>query len=979
VTAVPEDGDEAEGGQQLERRQVRGPDPGGGHRAVEHVVGLGGQPAGLGLLGPVALDHPDAGHRLLHDLGQLGQLLLEAHDLGVQAGGEALGQDVDQRQGTQGQQRQVGVGGEQDHRDRQHRDGVGQRQRDHHEEELDLLQVGVGAAHQLAGGRLVVVPEVQPGEVLEQAATQVGLDPAGHPEGVPPADAAAGGGHHAGPEDQEPGPTQRGAVVLADALVDPVLGDAGHADLGRGPDHADQHPEGQPPPRLPGRRQQEPPPGRRRGGGVGHLLQPTVHLRDRSLGLFRRVAPVTSPPVAKRVPFERTRHGETVVDEYAWLRDRDDPATSAYLEAENAYTAEVMAPTEVLQQELFTEIRSRIQETDLTVPARKGSWWYFARTEEDRQYAIHCRSRSEDGDGEVVMLDQNVVAGESEFFALGAFDITPDARLLAYSTDFAGAELYTMRFRDLESGEELDDQLEGTYYGTAWAADSTTFFYVRPDGAMRPYQLWRHRLGSPATDDVLVYEEPDERFFLSVGTTKDDRYVVLHLGSKVTDEVHVLPADDPTGDFQVVEPRQQDVEYSLEHWRDRFYIVTNVDGAEDFKLVEAPESSPGRASWRDVVPSRPGTTLTGIDVFADHLVLFERAEGLRRIRVREQATGEEHVIEQPEAVSTASGGTNPEFDSAVLRYGYTSMVTPGSVYDYDLRTRERTLKKRQPVLGGYDPEEYATERVWATADDGTQVPISLVYKRGRPQDGTAPALLYGYGSYEASMDPGFSSLRLSLLDRGFVFAIAHIRGGGELGRAWYRAGKLLEKRNTFTDFVACARHLVAEGWTSPEKLAIRGGSAGGLLVGAVLNLAPDAMGAAVAEVPFVDALNTILDPSLPLTVMEWEEWGNPVESAEVYRYMRSYAPYENVEAKAYPPILATAGLNDPRVSYWEPAKWVARLRTTKAGDSRLLLKTEMGAGHMGPSGRYDAWKDEAFVFAFILDTLGVSAVRRDPQ
>jgi oligopeptidase B len=675
--------------------------------------------------------------------------------------------------------------------------------------------------------------------------------------------------------------------------------------------------------------------------------------------------------VAKRVPTERTRHGETVVDEYGWLRDRDDPDTLAYLEAENAYTADVMGPTKALQEDLFTEIRSRIQETDLSVPVRKGDWWYYTRTEEGRQYPIHCRSRTESGDGEVVMLDQNAVAGESEFLAVGAFDVTPDARLLAYSTDFAGSELYTMRFRDLGTGEELADELPDTYYGSAWAADSTTFFYVRPDAAMRPYQLWRHRLGTPADADVLVHEEGDERFFLSVGTTKDERFVILHLGSKVTDEVHVLAADDPTGDFTVVEPRQQDVEYSLEHWRDRFYIVTNVDGAEDFKLVEAPESSPGRASWRDVVPSRPGTTLTGIDVFADHLILFERAEGLRRIRVRDQASGDEHVIEQPEAVSTSSGGANPEFDSGVLRYGYTSMVTPSSVYDYDLRTRERTLKKRQPVLGHYDPDEYATERIWAPADDGTRVPMSLVYQRGRPRDGSAPALLYGYGSYEASMDPGFSSLRLSLLDRGFVFAIAHIRGGGELGRAWYRSGKLLEKRNTFTDFVACARHLVDGGWTSAAQLAIRGGSAGGLLVGAVVNLAPEAFGAAVAEVPFVDALNTILDPSLPLTVMEWEEWGNPVESAEVYRYMRSYAPYENVEAKAYPPLLVTAGLNDPRVSYWEPAKWVARMRATKVGDSRLLLKTEMGAGHMGPSGRYDAWKDEAFVYAFVLDTLGV--------
>ena len=687
---------------------------------------------------------------------------------------------------------------------------------------------------------------------------------------------------------------------------------------------------------------------------------------------------MASPPVAKRIPAERTRHGETVVDDYAWMRNREDPDTLGYLEAENAYTAEVMAPTDTLQEELFAEIKGRIQETDLSVPARKGAWWYYSRTEEGKSYPIACRSRTEAGDDEAVLLDQNEVAAGGDFLAVGAFDVSPDAGLLAFSTDFAGSELYTMRFRDLETGADLPDELPGTYYGTAWAADSATFFYVRPDAAMRPYQLWRHELGAPADDDVLVFEEPDERFFLSVGTTKDERYVVLHLGSKVTDEVHVLAADDPTGAFSVVEPRQQDVEYSLEHWRDRFYIVTNADGAEDFKLVEAPEDGPGRASWRDVVPARPGITLTGIDVFADHLALFERAEGVRRIRVREQATGEEHLIEQPEAVSTASGGTNPEFDATTLRYGYTSMVTPGSVYDYDLTTRERVLKKRQPVLGGYDPDDYVTDRVWATADDGTRVPISLVHRRGRPRDGTGPALLYGYGSYEASMDPGFSSLRLSLLDRGFVFAIAHVRGGGELGRAWYRSGKLLNKRNTFTDFIASARHLVAGGWTSPAELAVRGGSAGGLLIGTVVNMAPEAFGAAVAEVPFVDALNTILDPSLPLTVMEWEEWGNPVASAEVYRYMRSYAPYENVEAKRYPPLLATAGLNDPRVSYWEPAKWVAKLRATKADDARLLLKTEMGAGHMGPSGRYDAWRDEAFVYAFVLDTLGVTASAPPP-
>ncbi|MBA3304073.1 MAG: S9 family peptidase [Acidimicrobiia bacterium] len=679
------------------------------------------------------------------------------------------------------------------------------------------------------------------------------------------------------------------------------------------------------------------------------------------------------PPVAKRIPSTRVVHDDPVVDDYAWIRDRDDPETMALLEAENEWTKASMAHTEALQEELFDEIRGRILETDLTVPVRKGRWWYYIRSVEDQQYPIHCRRLSEDDSApEEVMLDQNVLAEGHDFFSLGAFDLSPDSGRLAYSTDTAGGEVYTMHFRDLDTGLDLPDQIEGTYYGTAWASDSTTFFYVKPDASMRPWQLWRHVLGTPADADVLVHTEPDERFFLGVGTTKDERFVILHIGSKVTDEAWFLDAADALGDFRVVEPRRQDVEYSLEHWNDRFFIVTNADGAENFKLVEASDADPGRDQWRDVVPASDEVTLSGVDVFAEHLVLFERAGGVRRLSVRHLGTGETHVVDQPEAVSTASGGANPEFDSAVLRYGYTSMVTPSSVYDYDMATRQRTLRKRQPVLGGYEPEGYVTERAWATAEDGTRVPMSLVYRQDFVRDGSAPALLYGYGSYEASMDPGFSSIRLSLLDRGFVFAIAHIRGGGELGRSWYRHGKLLEKRNTFTDFIACARHLVEHGWTSPSLLAIRGGSAGGLLMGAVANLAPGQFGAIVAEVPFVDALNTILDPSLPLTVMEWEEWGNPVSSAEVYAYMRSYSPYENVEARDYPPLLATAGLNDPRVSYWEPAKWVARLRVASTSDDRqLLLKTEMGAGHMGPSGRYDAWRDEAFVYAFLLDRLGV--------
>lgn len=692
-----------------------------------------------------------------------------------------------------------------------------------------------------------------------------------------------------------------------------------------------------------------------------------------------------TPPAARRVASQRECHGDVVVDDYAWLRtpDKDDPEVRAYLEAENAWTEAAMAPLAGLREQLFEEIKGRIKETDLSVPMRKGEWWYYSRTEEGAQYPIHCRkaARPDDRHGpaddevERVMLDQNVEAGDAEFFAVGAFDTTPDANVLAWSSDTDGDEVYTMRFRDLATGTDLDDVIEGTYYGTAWGGDGATFFYVRPDDAMRPYQLWRHRLGTPANDDVLVHTEDDERFFLGVGTTKDERYLLLGLESKVTSEVWVLDASDPTGPFRVVEPRSQDIEYGLEHWQGRFLIVTNADGAENFKLVSAPAESPGRSNWEEVIASQPDVLLSGIDVFARFLIIFERAEGLRRIRVRtlsgDGLEGEDHVIDQPEEVSTAGGGANPEFDSTVLRYGYTSMVTPSSVFDYDMETRERTLLKQQPVLGGYDPDRYVTERLWATADDGTAVPISVVRRIDRMREIGSPVLLYGYGSYEASMDPSFSSARLSLLDRGFVFGIAHVRGGGEMGRRWYTEGKLLHKRNTFTDFIACARYLVEQGWTSPSHLAIRGGSAGGLLVGAVLNMAPESFGAAVAEVPFVDVVEAILDASLPLTVLEWEEWGNPVESPEAYAYMKGYDPYLNVEARSYPPLLVTAGINDPRVPYWQPAKWVARLRATKTDTNPLLLKTEMGAGHMGPSGRYDAWRDEALVYAFLLDALKV--------
>ncbi|HEX2038969.1 MAG TPA: S9 family peptidase [Acidimicrobiales bacterium] len=678
------------------------------------------------------------------------------------------------------------------------------------------------------------------------------------------------------------------------------------------------------------------------------------------------------PPVAPRRPHVIEAHGDRRTDDWYWLRDREDPEVLALLEAENEHTKAVLAHTEGLQQKLYDEIVSRIQETDLSVPARKGGYWYYARTVEGLQYPITCRRAGSEDGPEQVLLDENVLAEGHDFLAVANDEVSPDHRLLAYATDYDGGERYGLRFRDLATGQDLPDVVEETYYGLAWSADSSTVFYTKVDEAMRPHQVWRHRIGTPTADDALVFQEDDDRFWLGVHLTRSERYLLLLLESKVTSEMWFLPADDPSGEFRVIAPRQQDVEYYADHHGDRFFVVTNADGAENFKLVEAPVATPGREHWRDVVPHRPDVKLDGAEAFARHLVLHERAEGLRRLRILRLADGEQHVVEQPEPVYTVGPDVNAEFDTDVYRFSYQSLVTPRSVYDYDMEARTRVLKKQQPVLGGYDPTQYTTLRAWATAPDGVRVPMSIVHRTDVALDGSAPALLYGYGSYEHSVDPTFSSLRLSLLDRGVVYAVAHVRGGGEMGRRWYEDGKYLKKKNTFTDFVACAEQLVADRYTSPARLAFRGGSAGGLLMGAVVNLRPDLPAAVVAEVPFVDCLTTILDETLPLTVLEWEEWGNPVADPEVYEYMKSYSPYDNVRAEPYPAMLVTAGLNDPRVSYWEPAKWVQRLRTTTTGDRPVLLKTELGAGHMGPSGRYDAWRDEAFVLAFVLDALGAA-------
>ncbi|MEV7013826.1 S9 family peptidase [Streptosporangium sp. NPDC051022] len=686
-----------------------------------------------------------------------------------------------------------------------------------------------------------------------------------------------------------------------------------------------------------------------------------------------------TPPTAKKVPSERVHHGDTVVDDYAWLTVKDDPETIAYLEAENTYTEQATAHLKPLQETIFQEIKSRTLETDLSVPSRKNGWWYYSRTEEGKQYGIQCRVAA-DGDappelkagealpGEQILLDGNELAGDSDFFSVGTSSVSPDGTLLAYSVNFTGDERFTLRVKDLTTGETLDDEIPGIFYGGAWAADGSAFFYTTVDDAWRPNRVHRHTIGTSSEEDVLVHEEGDERFWIGIGLSRSERYLVLSAGSKITSEVRILEADDPTGEFRLVRARETGVEYGLDHAGDRFLILHNRD-AENFELATAPPDAPGE--WTPLIEHRDDTRLLNVEAFQSHTVVHFRRDGLTGIRILPAVSGEAggaepYEISFPEPIYDVAPSGNPEFVSERLRLGYTSMVTPPSVYDYDLRTHELILLKRKAVLGGYDPADYEQFREWATAADGTRVPISIVMRKGTERP--APTVLYGYGSYEISIDPSFSVARLSLLDRGFVFAIAHVRGGGEMGRRWYEDGKFQKKKNTFGDFVAAAEHLRAANWSS--AVIARGGSAGGLLMGAVANLSPETFAGVVAEVPFVDALNTILDPSLPLTVIEWDEWGDPLHNADVYEYMKSYTPYENVDDRVYPPILAITSLNDTRVFYHEPAKWIARLRDTARGGP-FLLKTEMGAGHGGRSGRYDSWREEALVLAWILDTAKV--------
>lgn len=691
-------------------------------------------------------------------------------------------------------------------------------------------------------------------------------------------------------------------------------------------------------------------------------------------------------PVAERRPFTRTHHGDSVDDPYEWLRDKEDPAVISHLEAENAYTDARTAHLEDLREQLFQEVKGRVLETDLSVPTRRGQWWYYGRTVEGAQYGIQCRTAAADDDwtppelepgvpvpGEQILLDGNVEAEGLEFFSMGSFDISEDGTRMLWSVDSSGDELYTVHVRDLGADEAFDDVIENT--GQAFfTPDGTGIVYTTRDEAWRPDTLWLHRIGTPSSEDVSLFHEPDERFWLGAGITRSRKYLVIEMGSKITSETHLVALSDVTAPPQVVWPRRDGVEYEVDHavidGEDVLFVLHN-DGALDFELVAVSAADP-RGERRVVLPHTPGRRIIEIDCFRDFATVEYRRDGLGRIALMDYATSALDEVSFDEPLSSSWFGGNPEWHAPWLRMGFTSYVTPSTVLDLDPMSGERIVRKQQKVLGDYDPAEYGQRRLWATADDGTQVPISLVWKHsfGDPGAEIRPVHLYGYGSYETPMDPGFSVMRLSMLDRGVVFAIAHVRGGGEMGRGWYDDGKMLTKRNSFTDFVACARHLVDSGVTRSDLMVAEGGSAGGLLMGAVVNLAPELFGGVLAEVPFVDALTSILDPSLPLTVVEWDEWGDPLHDPEVYAYMKSYTPYENVRSDvAYPPILAVTSLNDTRVLYVEPAKWVARLREVGAD---ALLKCEMVAGHGGVSGRYNAWRERAFELAWVLDRMGLA-------
>ncbi len=677
-----------------------------------------------------------------------------------------------------------------------------------------------------------------------------------------------------------------------------------------------------------------------------------------------------NPPIAQKIPKELVLHGDTRVDPYFWMRERSDPATIAYLEAENAYTDAMMSPVEPLRKRIYDEILSRIQQTDLSVPARDGDFFYYFRTEEGKQYPIWCRKQGSLTATEEIVLDGNILAEGQAYFALGGMDVSDDHRLLLYSVDTNGSESYTVHIKNLHTGELLPDTIPDTSAGLTWAGDNRTFFYTTFDETHRPEKVYRHVLGASNFADTLMFHEADAQFTFDVHRSRSKQFVFITAeNASRTSEVHYLDAHHPERSFQVLEPRHEGIEYYVDHQGDRFVIRTNSGAATNFRLMWSPLDDTGSEHWKELVPERSWATLDGVDAFAEYLVLHTREQGLPRIEVR-PSSGESYYIDFPEPAYAVHLDVNREYATDILRFVYTSLITPASVYDFNMGTRTRELRKQVEVLGGYDPTQYASERIEAMAPDTTLIPISLVYKRELKKKDGNPLLLYAYGSYGINSDPTFSHSALSLLDRGFVWAIAHIRGGSEHGRRWFEAGRMLNKKNSFTDFIACAEHLIDFSWTSPDRLAAMGGSAGGLLMGGVTNMRPDLFHTIVARVPFVDVVTTMLDATIPLTTGEYDQWGNPEEEI-FYSYMKSYSPYDNVEAKDYPNILITTGINDPRVAYWEPAKWTAKLRAMKTDNRLLLLKTDMGAGHGGASGRYERMKETAFIYAFVLHTINI--------
>lgn len=669
------------------------------------------------------------------------------------------------------------------------------------------------------------------------------------------------------------------------------------------------------------------------------------------------------PPVAEKIPKELTMHGDTRIDNYYWMNDREDPKVLSWLKAENAYLDTVMAPEKELRTKLFEEMKGRIKETDMTVPYLKNGYYYYVRYEKGKEYPIYCRKKGSLEADEEVILNVNELAAGHAYCQVAGLSVSPDTKLLAYGIDTVSRRRYIIHIKNLETGALLPDVVMETTGSSCWANDNKTIFYSRKDTVtLRADRIMRYTLGSSAEKEV--YHEKDETFSLNVQKTKSGKYIVIHSGSTLSSESRILDASKPDGAFTVFQPRTKDMLYDIDHKNDKFYIVTNWN-ALNFRLMETPLNQTGRDHWKEVIPHRSDVLLSGIELFKDFMVLEERKNGLTQIRVMDDKTHADKYLAFAEPAYDAYVGANPEMDSKELRYHYTSMITPNSVYDYNMETGKQELKRQQEVLGGYDPKNYTTERLMATATDGTKIPVSIVCKKDFHKNGKGPLLLYGYGSYGHSLDASFSSNRISLLDRGFAFAIAHIRGGQEMGRQWYEDGKMFKKKNTFTDFIDCASYLVKENYTNPGQLYAMGGSAGGLLMGAVINMRPDLFHGVVAQVPFVDVVTTMLDESIPLTTGEFDEWGNP-KNKDSYDYMKSYSPYDNVVAKAYPNLLVTTGLHDSQVQYWEPAKWVAKLRELKTDHNLLLLHTDMETGHGGASGRFEALKEVALEYAFLL-------------